>query len=341
MNLQRIFFLLVIFISFLLTCSGQEKFETIEGETWVQQYGIYYPTASMTFRYDNYSKEDTVKFRNKLDLLKEAKFSDEWEGTYYSGFPDEVGTSSFRWDSNAGFVNYYIYSCFPELRFLNYGKITFTSDYIQTIPEFAADSPRKEKPVKYVKVKWGNQHYLVEESSLLAFAENAAGIYVETEDNSTEEQHKWWNHWVKSDLENDRNGLPQIERQLFDLPQFPARYKKFERLPIQTKIVSVGKRTIQKDVETAGGFTTEETAVYQVRLLLKKGIKKGMIFIIPGTSDEILVTQVNPNYVIGIISRSIDENNNDKCYTDVGDEISCPKIKSALEIKTKNGKLWF
>jgi hypothetical protein len=332
MNLQKICLSILIFVSSLAVCFGQDKPETVEGQTWVNEYDIY-QDVRMTFRYDRYSKEDTVKFREKLDLLKAAKFADEWEGAYYSGFPDEVGVSSFRWDANAGFVEYYVYSCFPELRYLNYGKITNTPEFIQTIPEFAADSPRKEKAVKYIKVKWSNRHYLVEESSLLAFAERAAGIYVEPEDDSSEDRYKWSNHWVKGDLEQELTGLPE----------FPASYKRFQRQPIETKITSVGKRTIEKEVQTARWFTPEENAVYQVTVEAgaKKGVKRGMIFEVPETGDAILITQVNQNYAIGIIGRDINENKNDNCLDRNFNQIVCRKIKSSLKVKTETGKLWF
>ena len=186
MRLRKICPAILFYVIFLTVCFAQNAPEVVEGETWVTQYGVYYPTPSMVFRYDRYSREDTVKFREKLGLLKDAKFAGEWEGNYQSGFPDEVGTSVFRWESGAGFVNYYFYSCMPELRYLNYGRIVNTPEFIQTIPEFTADSPRKEKPDKYVKVKWDKQFYLVEESSLLAFAEKAAGIYVEPDETSDE-----------------------------------------------------------------------------------------------------------------------------------------------------------
>lgn len=35
------------------------------------------------------------------------------------------------------------------------------------------------------------------------------------------------------------------------MPEFPASYKKFQRFPIETKIISVGKRTIKEGVTTA------------------------------------------------------------------------------------------
>ena len=84
MNLQKIFLATLFCILALTVCFGQNTPEIVEGENWLQQYGIYYPTQTMVFRYDRYSREDTVKFREKLDLLKNAEFADEWEGTYYS-----------------------------------------------------------------------------------------------------------------------------------------------------------------------------------------------------------------------------------------------------------------
>jgi len=338
MNLQKIGLLFLVLITSLSISFGQGKPETVEGETWVQPY-MYYPTQTMIFRYDRYSKEDTVKFREKLDLLKEAKFVDEWEGIYYRGIGDEVGISSFRFDSNIGFVHFYIYTCFPELRYINYGKISNMPDSIIITPEFAMDSPRKESIVKYVKIKWNDRNYLVNEKSLSAFAEKIAGIYVdadyEFDENSDEDYPKWSGYWVKGDTEKELTGLPI----------FPSNYKSFQRFPIETKIISVGKRTFEAEKEIGEKSYAQyysDSAFYPITIGAgkTKGVKVGMYFKVPDTNDEIYITEVNINTALGFIVRRTDENKDDECYKDEYHEnkMTCARIKPALKARTKIGK---
>lgn len=330
-------YLLIIFVSTATfqICFGQNTAEIVEGENWVQQYGIY-QSPIMVFRYDRYSKEDTVKFREKLDLMKDAKFSDEWEGNYFSDL-DQLGISSFRWDSNIGFVDFYIYTCFPELRYLSYGKVTNASEFIQIMPEFAENSPRKSEPVKYVKVKWSDRHYLVEESSLSAFAEKSVGIYVETAETPDEGFQKWSSYWVNGDTEKELTGLPE----------FPPSYKKFQRLPIETKIIAVGKRTIESEKQFGDKSYMrhfQDNAVYPITIGAgkNKGVKAGMYFCIFETGEEVFITEVNQNTAIGFVARDTDENKNDVCYNDDNtNESPCPKLKSSFKVKTRIGHLWF
>ena len=329
MNLRKLFlYFLLSFLSFQI-CFGQDSEAYPEPVNWLMEYK-FYPPRPVYLRYDHYSKEDIVNFREKLNLLKNAKFSNEWEGIYDRGVGGDTGAASFRWDSVAGFVDVYIYTCDPaELRYINYGKALNKPEYILITPEFAMDSPRKSAPEKYVKINWNDRHYLVEESSLAAFAEKIVGIDVVPEDNSDENSLKWANYWVKGDTSKELTGLPE----------FPAGYKKFQRFPIETKVVSVGNRTIESDVRTARSYANE-TAIYQVTVDggARKGIKKGMVFKVPETDDFILITQVEENYALGILDRDIDENKDDYCQDDNSNQIACPKIKPSFKIKTVVGE---
>lgn len=334
MNWRKIFLVILLSIASFPICFGQETTEYVEGENWVQQYGIY-QTPFIVFRYDRYSREDTVKFREKLDLLKDAKFSDEWEGSYYSD-QDQLGISAFRWDANIGFAHSYIYTCLPELRFINYGKVTVAPEFIQITPEFAIDSPRKSKPVKYVKVKWNERHYLVEESSLAAFAEKAVGIYVENEETSSENFQDWSNYWVSGDPEKELTGLPE----------YPQSYQKFRRLPIETEIISVGKRTIEEEKEFGDQSYTQffnNNAIYPVTIDAgkNKGVQTGMNFVIFETGETVYITQVHQNTAVGFVARSIDDLRNDACYDDDSNETTCPDLKTGYKVKTRVGKFWF
>jgi hypothetical protein len=231
MKSQKIFLIFIILLASFQICFGQTEQDEQPTENWLKQYGIY-SDQFLYHRYDRYSKEDIVNARKTLDLLVNSKSTDEWEGTYSSGYDETVGFSQFRWQSGVGFVSFYIYTCLPELRHINYGKIINTPDAVQIISEAGEISSRRNSSTRYIKVKWNDRHYLVEESALSAFAEKAVGIYVESEDASDENFGKWARNWVKGDFEKPLTGTPE----------FPSNYKNFQRSPIETKIVAVGKK---------------------------------------------------------------------------------------------------
>jgi hypothetical protein len=323
----RFFPILLIVLAFLPNAFGQNSTEPNRVENWLRQYKIY-PEEFIYLRNDNYSEGDAVKFREKLDALSKSNSTDEWEGLYFDDI-GEVGFTQFRWNAEIGFVKFYFYTCYPELRSLSYGKIASTPDSVELIPEFGNNSPRKDSKIRYIKVKWGERRYLVEESSLAAFAEKAAGIYVEPNEGLEENHQNWYNYLVSADREKPLTGLPT----------FPAKHKKFQRFLIETKIISVNKRTIEKDKEIGNANYPDEAAFYEVIIGAgkDKGVKEGMKFNIPEIEDELFITRVNEKTAIGFIYRRINDKKVDFCTDDNANEIRCPQIKPSLKTKTPVG----
>lgn len=330
MKLHKLFFIVLILFASFQNSFGQNSEEPQFLDNWLRAYNIYYTGDGIYHRFDQYSKEDIKKIREKLELFKASKGADEWEGRYSPGGYDPTGISYLQLNFNVGFVDLYVDTCNPELRSVNYGKIKNSADIIQTVPEFVENSPRKSSPVRYVKVKWGESHYLVEESALLAFAEKAVGLYVEPEDASDKDFQKWSNYWTDADLEKSSVGLPV----------FPNAYKKFQRLPIEGRIISVGKRTIEKEKDFGDIFYNADAAYYAITINAgkDKGVKNSMIFETPGADTPILITQVNQNTAIGLIHRDIDEKKRDACFDENMKKTACPKIKVASKTKTAVGK---
>ncbi len=320
--------ILLIVLAVSQICFGQNVEDEQPTENWLKKY-IGYNETFLYHRFDRYSKDDVVKFREKFDSLIGSKNTDEWNGTYSDGFDDSVGFSQLHLKSGVGFASFYVYTCQPELRRLNYGKIIQTDEIIKLIPEFGKDSPRKSQLVTYVKVKWGDNRYLVEDSSLSAFAEKASGVYIEPDDNS-ENRMKWSNYWVSITSENVPTGLPK----------FPGSYKKFQRSPIEAEIISVGARTVEE--KTLGNSSYSESAFYEVTIDAgkNKNIKEGMTFRIPEIESEVFIVKVSAKTSVGLIHRDIDENDrSDLCRNDEFNQIPCPKIKTPLKIKTIVGVL--
>lgn len=322
-------FILLIIAFFQNVITAQEDFETQPAENWLIEYGIG-SEPRIYFRYDKYSKADTVKFRERLQLINNSNTQNEWEGIYgiNSGL---TSFSQFRWNSSIGFIEFHIDTCQPALEFINYGNIINTPEYIELISDKTSYSA--SKPMRYVKVKWGKEYYLVEESSLPAFAEKVVGIYVAPEDTENENYPTWHNFMIKGDNENSFEGLPE----------FPASYKKFQRSPIEAKIISVGKRIIEEGKILGRTIHGAETAFYRVTINAgkDKNVKEGMTFDIPELKEKIIITKVGQNTSTGLIARTLQDNKSDFCHDDEYNPITCPQIKPSLKVKTQIGNLLF
>ncbi|HEX8734150.1 MAG TPA: hypothetical protein VF721_02430 [Pyrinomonadaceae bacterium] len=333
MKLQKIFFALLILFAFAHISFGQNSDDAQPTENWLWTEYKIFGDSRLYHRYDRYSKEDLAKFKEKLDLMKDAGFKDEWEGIYSHAYEETVGFSQFRWQKNAGFVNFYIYTCLPELRFVDYGKIVETPDYIQILSERADNSSAEPAASKYVKVKWGEHRFLVEESALSAFAEKAVGIYLRPEKTDDENYDKWIDHWYRGDFEKPFVGLPE----------FPDKYKKLQRQPVETRITSVSKRAIEKEKELGDRFYNAETAFYYVTIGAgkNKGLKKGLTLDVPEIEDSVYILQVNQTSAVGVLVRGLNDDKNEICFGDDSNEIVCPKIKSGLKVKTQIGSFFW
>lgn len=321
---MKILFALLILTLDFQVCFGQKNYEiSLENQSY-KNLKIHHG-QDLYIYIDLYSKNELINFSEKLNSFTNSKFSN-WEGGF-SGLMSETSFSTLIWNKEIGYVSFNVDTCRPDLRLIDYGNIKETDSTVEFIPQTDTNSIRKNvKPTKYVKVNWTPRKYLVEESSVLAFAENAAGIYIESENTDSEAYMKWTNFWEGSNS----------EKPLLGLPVFPKEYKKLERKAIETKIRFVGKRTIEKD-KSLGNTTYSESAFYQITLTggSDLGIKEGMEFYCPVIQDFIYITKVNPNYSEGLIEVDIDENKRDSCFSDENKSIKCPKIKADLFVTTK------
>jgi len=322
MRLNRILIFFLILQVSLLVCPAQDIGDIQPEENWLKEYNLY-RGQFMYFRYDKYSKDDVVRLRAKLDQLKSAGFEKEWEGFYYKGFDDSVGHSRVQISFDKGFASIYIYTCLPELRAFSVGSVINNSDSIHVV----SDSPNAQEGTKYIKVRWGDRLYLVEESSLSAFSEKAVGILPTRNDDESPDRFNWMNFWVQADLDKPLEGLPQ----------FPAGYKKFERLPIAAKIISV-KRSLTKN-ESDDSVSRWESAVYAVAIDAgaAKGIKRDMVFLLADTGDILTITRVSQTKAVGTITRPLNENTTDNCWDDNNNDVPCRRIVPGMKIQTQIG----
>ncbi|MEQ1605763.1 MAG: hypothetical protein ABL999_12930 [Pyrinomonadaceae bacterium] len=298
-------------LGFVLICAAtlvSQDLDEYGRETWPVTLGIY--GEPVTQRNDLYSQADAANFRSRISLLIKRDDVD-WQGSYYSD-TDTIGFSRFYWNSRDGYAGFYLYTCTPEKRWLDYGSAIETSNAIVLSPIIEAGSPRKSKPKKYIKVKWDARKYLVAESSLLAFSEKAAGLDVseQTEESPSEHSGPWSDYWVRGDLEKLLKGLPT----------FPKEYEAFRRTPISTRLISVSKPVVVEEYETGNGVYASPHNLYRVVLDAgkNKGVRKGMRFFTGNSADEIYVEKVEKNRSIAVILRYINDEARESCTNDRG-----------------------
>ncbi|HMO81368.1 MAG TPA: hypothetical protein PKD24_11315 [Pyrinomonadaceae bacterium] len=322
---RRLYFITLLLLAFGIGVSGQEP-----DLTWLRAYSPV-PNGPLQSRPDNYSKKDLERFRSILDSFKSQRTLGDWEGIYAAGGPNEVGFSTLRFTLESGFASLYVYTCTPELRNIDYGKVIDSQDMIELVSEVPADSPRKPSRVKLVKVDWGDRRYLVQVNSLKAFAEKAVGIFVPSEDGGGPE---WWNFWESGDPYSKLSGRPRL----------PARFRHLERSAVEATVIRVYPRQIFSGFSTGRSFHTAESAVYRVVVSAgrKQGVKKGLILMLDGTNDKVTITRVGSSTSEGVVVRAINKNTKaDHCLSEEAKLIQCPEITRGATASTIVGNFFF
>lgn len=314
---------ILVSLCFVISVFSQNLTEDKLPREQLTEIGISY-NEDLWLRYDRYSKEKYQQLIDKLMLLKSSKYEQEWEGSYLDGRAPMLGISDFRLDLDKGFAEVYIYTCFPELRSFRFGKVINKADSISLITEISSYSG-ETKTEKYIKVRWADRLYLVEESALPSFAEKAVGLYV-AEDPDEPYPGKWSAFWVQGSLEGTASGWPQ----------FPENYKRFERRPLSGKVESMGKRSLIAEYDYEGKLSGY-SANYPVTLNVgkNKGVKVGMLLYLAESDEQIEVTKVYKNTATGKLVRSTSDSGTDECVDDDSNAIPCKVIAPGLFAQTK------
>jgi hypothetical protein len=324
-------FFAAVLLSLAYSALGQVLPDQPE-KNWLADYGIY-REQFLYHDYNRYSQLDVMRLRNYLDRFGTEATSDDWSGNYAWGAPAETDFSILKINPAVGFAILSVYTCRPELRSINYGSIVEGPESIELVPVIPNGSPRKATKQTFVKVRWGGVRYLVELDSLASFAEKAVGIHVEPDDSNSRNYQKWTNFWVSGDFETPPAGLPI----------YPPSFKRYERKPIRSEVRWVAPRKLVKEISLGNTFYSAESSVYRisVRAGAREGVKRGMMFYLEPSNEEVFITQVGLNGSIGVLVRAIDENRQDYCLNDSASKFTCPSILKAMRLTTKIGDFMY
>jgi hypothetical protein len=327
MRSKKFLITFLVFLSIQGFCFGQEF---IEDENWISEIGDVYSKgySLISYRFDNFTKEDVAKAKQKLKSIKQFAPKDEWEGLYSLANP--VGEEGLIWHSDSGFFRYYFYH---ELRSLDYGKIKLSQDFIELLSDKPLTSNPNKKQFnktgnKLIKVKFGERHFLVQENRLKDFCERAVGWSRDLMDYSY--------YWQKRE---------DSEKKVFGLPVLPSEYSHLLRYPIEAKISSVGRKQIIPNRQSTKEYNFDDIH-YSVTLNTgkNKNIKIGMNFFVEDLGEWIEIKKVFQKSSIGNIRRDIGENNKEQCWDSEGGSgqvIPCKEIRAAMKAKTKYSELFF
>lgn len=307
--------------------------DDVVNEPWINANNVWYEMP-LRLRLDRYDINNFREFKTRIVNLSEKAYLTSWEGIYHDQ-QTQLGKTELRLSFNKGFVQYYVYSCLPELRWLSYGTATDMGDSILLSSNF--DSNKKAATAKsFVKVEWGTHQYLVAENSLEAFSKKAAGLWVEPPQSDEYVAPEWSDYWTRGETEGSPTGLPKL----------PARFSHLERQPITGVIVNIRRPKRFKELELQTGTSTQYISngnLYPVTINKgsRHGVKPGMTFGIVGFDDEIVIRTVGRDSSYGIIVREFDEENVENCFSDDGTESTCSTLRTKLTISTKTGRSSF
>lgn len=317
--------ILKTFLIFLLSagfCFGQE---IVEDENWLKGLGTeadYLP--SLSYPFTTFTTEDLTQGKRRLKSVRQFAPKNKWEGTYYSN--TAIGDSKLLWSAEGGFFNFYFYH---YLKRFSYGTVTDSPTFVVFVSEkpLIANSSKKQAAKRtLIKVKFGEKHFLVPENRLQDFCDRAAGLSTDLQD--------FYYYWTKEE---------DMRKEVFGLPILPPEYKHLLRHPIESKIISIGKKKIIPNKQSTKEYNFDDIH-YPITLNAgkNKNIKIKMNFFVEDLGEWIEITKVSQTKSIGFIRRDFDQKGQEQCWDSEGGSgqlIACKEIKIGMISKTKASDL--
>jgi hypothetical protein len=227
----------------------------------------------------------------------------------------------------SGFLEIHVYTCIPELRGLNFGNAVESTDTVHLIPEYPPASGRSLQPARqYLKVKWGERHYLINENEIADFCRHIAGLDIRREN----EPLIAGDFYLKDrDWDKPATGLPVL----------PEGYRHLLKKPIDAKIKAVGRGYIEYDYEN--GCMKQTIIPVTLNVGSTSGVKVGTVFKF-STEDstmEFTITSVSKDSSRAIsegFGWQLCEENGEASEEQTADEENRKaKIKVGLQLSTR------
>ncbi|HYP00627.1 MAG TPA: hypothetical protein VER76_10595 [Pyrinomonadaceae bacterium] len=268
----------------LLILSTAAHAQTVENGRW--ENGI---TEAWGFDSHNYTVEQSAAARARWQQIESegGTGSNDWAGDYQKDM--SVRLHVLRWSPTAGFVFFNVNSCMANVDHLDYGEVVADApSHLEVVSKRLPGAGNKRK---FVKVKWGQQRYLIEEHGVPGFCDYVAGLGAH---NGGVFEEGFLLHG------GDSNQPTAV------LPTVPPEYRKFVRRPVDAIITKVGKSYTEVDPENEGwnDLVTPVTINVGSNREVRRGMKIHIL-----DSDEfdesVEITRVGVESALGIIVRSV------------------------------------
>ena len=255
-------------------------------ERWEHGFG-----EGAFFNYERYMREDAVALRARWQRIEEENRNanlNEWAGDYQGA--GEVSQYVLRWSPRAGFAYIYIYTCIPEVRWLEHGSVSASPRLIQMRAE---NRPRGDTPrssvTNYLPVRWGERHYLILETRVGEFYSHVAG-YGQT-------PVEWTGEFFVRDGDGDKpvSGMPIL----------PPGYERFVRYPIEATIMRVGRSFVRNRGRDRGQDYYDSVTPITLNVGTANGVRRTMDFHLIGSrhAETIEIRRVGRNLTQAVIIR--------------------------------------
>jgi len=310
----------LIFTFFIIGFCQLASFAQLNEDGRWKSDSYYVPVE---LNYNSYSKSDFANALTKLENLKseDSSLVDEWAGSYSPVYSGEVNVEDLKWSPKVGFVYLNFYTCLPELRGLDYGSVSATPDYILLTSQ---SSKLNGQVKKYLRVKWGERHYLVPESEVAKFYRFVAGY------GWKKDEYVVFDFLLKDD---------DSEKPITGMPVFPRGYERFVKKPIEATITQVVRREIKTEQSYDGSPSYESHTFVRLNAGTADGVRRGMAFHVVESEDfeKVEVVQVGRNFSIGVLVRSLDENKHETFKNWQTDEIKAyPSVTVGWKVSTRS-----
>lgn len=312
MKLPPLFLALLILFVSLQVCRAQQEQPQPEQPAYpTDQNGRWFIGRGEPLSFGgNISKEDITEVTSRwYKIDREDAAQNEWIGTY--GVYGETHMTLLKWSPANGYVQISVNTCMAMIMSVEYGDAQIIGEQIFFYPKKSAGmtheggaaaaagemSNQNPAPFEKIPAKWRGVKYLLAEDEVKLFCDYVAG-YGDREYDAFN-GHSFF-------ISGEEKGAPD------ELPIVPKRFENLIRKPISGKIISVGKRKINKIMgEDGEPYFVSETQV-TINIGRADGVKEGMSFLMLNEtvcciSDTVEVTKAGEKTSLGIITRETED----------------------------------
>ncbi|HEX7314252.1 MAG TPA: hypothetical protein VF297_10035 [Pyrinomonadaceae bacterium] len=261
---------------FALAAAAQEPAAVVD-DRW--QNGV---TEAWWFNSHRYTPEQAAAARAVWERIGDAG-GDAWAGDYIINM--DTRAHYLRW-SPKGLVSFNVNTCTANVDSLDYAETVSESP-----GEVVVDSATH--PRTYVKVKWGERRYLVDQHAVGAFCDYVAGLGEYNAPNNSGE--------VEFLMHGEDGAKPTAP-----LPTVPPEYQEHVRKPINARVVRVGKAYVEVNPEDE--WYDDLVTPIRVSAGSDRGLRRGMKLHALDSDDydeRVELTRVGRDYALGIVVRAV------------------------------------